>query len=167
MSRRALSTIGSAVAVLVVLAVMAWARGTDDGQRSGDSGRPSYAGTVTATSIPPTGASATATATASGTGRTDPDSGLPWIDEQELPVEARETLELIDAGGPFPYPGKDGGTFGNLEGLLPQHPRGYYAEYTVPTPGSRDRGARRIITGDGGEYYWTADHYEHCDRIRR
>jgi len=74
---------------------------------------------------------------------------------------------LIDQGGPFPYPDKDGSTFGNFEGLLPDHPRGYYAEYTVVTPGSSDRGARRIITGDGGEYYWTEDHYASFARIAR
>jgi ribonuclease T1 len=100
-------------------------------------------------------------------GDTDPESGLPWILEDELPVEGRATLALIDQGGPFPYPDKDGSTFGNFEGLLPDHPRGYYAEYTVVTPGSSDRGARRIITGDGGEYYWTEDHYASFARIAR
>ncbi|MDN5745118.1 MAG: ribonuclease N1 [Nocardioidaceae bacterium] len=85
----------------------------------------------------------------------------------ELPPEAARTVALIDKGGPFPYPGKDGSTFGNFEGLLPQHRRGYYAEYTVPTPGVSHRGARRIIAGDGGELYWTQDHYESFARIRR
>lgn len=100
-------------------------------------------------------------------GDTDPESGLRWVLEVELPVEAQGTLALIDQGGPFPYPGKDGSTFGNFEGLLPDRERGYYAEYTVLTPGSSDRGARRIITGDGGEYYWTEDHYESFERISR
>ena len=99
-------------------------------------------------------------------GDTDPESGLPWALEEELPVEARSTLALIDQGGPFPYE-QDGSTFGNFEGLLPDHPRGYYAEYTVSTPGSTDRGARRIITGDGGEFYWTEDHYASFERISR
>ena len=85
----------------------------------------------------------------------------------DLPPEARETLALIDAGGPFPYPDHDGGTFGNYEGLLPSHQRGYYREYTVDTPGSEDRGARRIIAGDAGERYWTQDHYASFARIRR
>ena len=160
MTRRTLSTVGSALAVLIVLALVAWGRGTDDGPRSG-SGEPTYVGTVAPDSTP-TGH----TATASDRG-VDPVSGLPWVEAGDLPAEAQETLDLIDAGGPFPYPGKDGSTFGNIEGLLPTQPRGYYAEYTVPTPGSRDRGARRIITGDGGEYYWTADHYQHFERIRR
>jgi hypothetical protein len=60
-----------------------------------------------------------------------------------------QTLRLIQQGGPFPYPRKDGSTFGNFERRLPSQPRGYYREYTVPTPGSRDRGARRIIAGEG------------------
>lgn len=97
---------------------------------------------------------------------TDAESGLAWVAEDALPPEAAETLELIDAGGPFPYD-KDGSTFGNREGLLPGQGGGYYAEYTVPTPGEDDRGARRIVTGDGGEFYWTADHYESFERIRR
>jgi ribonuclease T1 len=100
-------------------------------------------------------------------GDIDPVSGLPWVLEEELPVEGQGTLALIDQGGPFPFPGKDGSTFGNLEGLLPDHPRGYYAEYTVLTPSSASRGARRIITGDGGEFYWTQDHYGSFERIAR
>ena len=101
------------------------------------------------------------------TGDTDPESGLTWVREEELPAEGRATLALIDQGGPFPFPDKDGSTFGNFEGLLPDHDRGYYAEYTVITPGSADRGARRIITGDGGEFYWTEDHYASFERIAR
>jgi len=64
----------------------------------------------------------------------------------ELPREGRATYELIRQGGPFPY-GKDGAVFGNRERLLPPARRGFYREYTVPTPGSRDRGARRIVCG--------------------
>lgn len=85
----------------------------------------------------------------------------------DLPVEAQETLRLIDAGGPFPYPGKDGSTFGNFEGLLPEQERGYYREYTVPTPGEDDRGARRLVTGEGGEIYYTDDHYSSFDEVLR
>jgi ribonuclease T1 len=81
-----------------------------------------------------------------------------------LPKEAHDTLRLIRAGGPFPYP-KDGATFGNREGRLPDHSRGYYSEYTVKTPGSRDRGARRIIAGRRGEFYYTQDHYRTFQRI--
>ncbi|MFM1992090.1 MAG: hypothetical protein RJA99_5047 [Pseudomonadota bacterium] len=87
----------------------------------------------------------------------------------ELPREARETLALIRAGGPYPYD-KDGTVFGNRERLLPRQPRGYYTEYTVRTPGSRDRGARRIVAGGdprtSGEYWYTDDHYRSFRRIR-
>lgn len=85
-----------------------------------------------------------------------------------LPREARSTLELIKRGGPFPY-GKDGSIFSNREKALPRQPRGYYTEYTVRTPGARDRGARRIIAGGdpkrGNEYYYTDDHYQSFKRI--
>lgn len=77
-----------------------------------------------------------------------------------LPDEALDTIELIQRGGPFPYR-QDGTTFGNREGLLPDEARGYYREYTVPTPGSPDRGARRIVTGGSppAAWYYTDDHY--------
>ena len=80
----------------------------------------------------------------------------------ELPREGRATYELIRQGGPFPG-GKDGVVFGNREHLLPAARRGSYREYTVPTPGSRDRGARRIVCGGAMKLpqacYYTADHY--------
>ncbi len=82
----------------------------------------------------------------------------------DLPREARTMLALIKAGGPFPHD-KDASTFGNREGLLPRERRGYYREYTVRTPGSRDRGARRIVAGKPGEYYYTEDHYRTFRRI--
>ena len=90
------------------------------------------------------------------------------ISEVQLPLEARETLRLIDSGGPFPYR-RDGITFHNREGLLPGQPKGYYREYTVPTPGRADRGARRIVTGGKPptSYYFTADHYKSFRRIKR
>lgn len=93
-------------------------------------------------------------------------SGLPSVAAADLPREAQETLALIDAGGPFPY-AKDGSVFGNIEGRLPDRPRGYYREYTVPTPGSDDRGARRLVTGSDGDVYWTVDHYESFREVRR
>lgn len=87
----------------------------------------------------------------------------------ELPREAQATLALIKQGGPFPYD-KDGVVFGNYESRLPKQKRGYYHEYTVKTPRSRNRGARRIIAGgipaQSGEYYYTDDHYESFRRIR-
>lgn len=75
-----------------------------------------------------------------------------------------KTLALIDAGGPFPYP-KDGATFSNRENRLPQQPRGYYREYTVPTPDARNRGARRVVQGRNGDTWYTHDHYESFVRI--
>ena len=83
-----------------------------------------------------------------------------------LPPAALETLALIQRGGPFPYR-KDGTTFQNRERLLPAKPRGYYREYTVPTPGSRDRGARRIVAGGNPPevFYYTADHYSSFRQI--
>ncbi len=80
-----------------------------------------------------------------------------------LPAEAQKTQGLIRAGGPFPY-SKDGAVFGNREQILPRRERGFYREYTVPTPGSRDRGARRIVCGGQRPTlpetcYYTADHY--------
>lgn len=87
----------------------------------------------------------------------------------DLPTQARQTHQLILKGGPFPY-AKDGTVFGNRERLLPRQPRGYYREYTVKTPGSRDRGARRIVCGGSPPTqpqacYYTADHYASFNRI--
>ena len=85
-----------------------------------------------------------------------------------LPEEARETLRLIDAGGPFPYR-RDGIVFQNRERILAEQPHGYYREYTVAMPGNSDRGARRIVTGDEPPlvFYYTADHYKSFRRIQR
>lgn len=102
----------------------------------------------------------------------------------DLPPEARQTLKLIHSGGPYPHD-RDGITFNNYEKLLPPARRGHYSEYTVMTPGIRHRGARRIVVGcervrpqprperslwlahcrDGGEFYYTADHYRSFRRI--
>lgn len=85
--------------------------------------------------------------------------------EHFLPRQARETIAVIDAGGPFPYD-RDGSVFQNREGLLPGHERGYWREYTVDTPGSADRGARRLVEGRGGELFYTDDHYRSFRQIR-
>jgi ribonuclease T1 len=103
---------------------------------------------------------------------------------QQLPPEAHQTLQLIARGGPYPHE-RDGMIFNNYEKRLPLKPRGHYSEYTVATPGLKHRGARRIVVGcervhprpqsertlwlahcrDGGEFYYTADHYRSFRRI--
>jgi len=87
----------------------------------------------------------------------------------QLPKEARDVLGRVKSGGPFRYD-RDGVVFGNRERLLPAHPRGYYHEYTVPTPGATNRGARRIVCGGPktapDACYYTADHYQSFARIR-
>lgn len=123
---------------------------TSASERSGDGADTTSADPTTFPSTPPADA-----------------SGLPVVRLAGLPPEAAETVELIDAGGPFPEPEHDGGTFQNREDLLPDRPMGYYREYTVPTPGSDDRGARRIVAGRDGELYWTDDHYSSFSRIAR
>ena len=90
------------------------------------------------------------------------------VTKAQLPGEAAETLRLIKAGGPFPF-GEDGVLFRNSAALLPQHPRGYYHAYTVRTPGSTDRGQRRIVCGgprkQTGDCYYTDDYYASFKRI--
>ena len=101
-------------------------------------------------------------------------AALGTVREADLPREGRQVLAAIHAGGPF-VSKRDGIPFGNREGILPSRKRGYYAEYTVPTPGASNRGARRIIAGRGGsgdfrtsnEYYYTSDHYQSFRRIEQ
>ncbi len=104
-----------------------------------------------------------------GQAKPPPGSISEYIALADLPVEARKTLILIKSGGPFPYD-KDGVVFGNRERVLPKQSRGYYTEYTVKTPGAKNRGARRIIAGGqpktSGEYYYTDDHYSSFKRIQ-
>lgn len=96
----------------------------------------------------------------------DPESGLLFVDLNDLPPEAGATVALIESDGPFPYD-QDGAVFQNREGILPDEPRGYYREFTVETPGSPDRGARRLVSGADGQLYWTEDHYDSFRRIRQ
>lgn len=85
-------------------------------------------------------------------------AGFPVITKAELPREGQVILDLIKQGGPFAYR-KDGTVFQNRERRLPVKPKGYYHEYTVPTPGISGRGARRIVAGSNREFYYTDDHY--------
>lgn len=98
-----------------------------------------------------------------------PNNTLATISVAELPPQGQQTFERIHQGGPFPYD-KDGVVFGNRERLLPAEKRGYYREYTVKTPGSRDRGTRRIVCGGAPRApdacFYTADHYASFRRIK-
>lgn len=97
-------------------------------------------------------------------------NALGTIAVQQLPNEAQRTLQRIEAGGPYPFT-KDGSRFGNYERILPRQPRGYYREYTVAKPGSRNRGAKRIVCGGAqravNDCYYTEDHYNSFKRITR
>jgi ribonuclease T1 len=94
---------------------------------------------------------------------------LSAIGVVQMPAEAQRVYRQVHLGGPFAY-AKDGSVFGNRERLLPERRRGYYREYTVPTPGASDRGARRIVCGGSQPErpeacYYTADHYASFARI--
>jgi guanyl-specific ribonuclease Sa len=115
---------------------------------SGGSGRP--ASTTTTTS-----ASAAAAGSVPGAS-----SGLPVKTLSSLPKETAATWKLIQQGGPFPYPRNDGVVFHNNGNVLPRNKDGYYHEYTVDTPGAKNRATRRLITGSQRELYYTDDHYE-------
>lgn len=160
-SRRRALVVVTLLALVAALA-LAFALTRDDGD--GDGG--------TRASAPPTAATtASTTASTTRTGATAPGpvgstaarpdwvpAGMRTVAPARLPAEARETLRLIAAGGPFPY-SRDGVVFGNREKLLPAEPDGYYREYTVRTPGAVDRGARRIVTGKNTERFYSDDHY--------
>ena len=111
---------------------------------SGGSGRP---------------APTTVTSTASGS-VPGASSGLPVKALSSLPKEAADTWKLIQQGGPFPYPRNDGVVFHNNGNVLPRNKDGYYHEYTVDTPGAKNRATRRLITGSQRELYYTDDHYD-------
>jgi ribonuclease T1 len=105
-------------------------------------------------------APAKSTSAAAGGAVAGSESGLEVKPLSGLPQQAADTWKLIEKNGPFPYPRNDGVQFQNREKRLPAKAGDYYKEYTVPTPGSPDRGARRLITGNQREVYYTADHYD-------
>lgn len=150
--------LAAALAVLLGLVVLAVVLGgiPQTGTTPTDAGptAPSPSATASRTAPSP-GSSASRTPTASVANPSE----LPEIKASELPPEARQTLDLIARGGPFPY-SRDNVPFGNFERILPRKASGYYREFTVRTPGESDRGARRIVAGEAGEKYYTADHYE-------
>ncbi|WP_326700718.1 ribonuclease [Streptomyces sp. NBC_01754] len=122
-------------------------------------------GPAAAVPLPSVTASAAVTASTVSPATTVSVTAVGSVCYSALPSQAHHTLDLIEAGGPFPYD-QDGTVFQNREGILPSRSSGYYHEYTVVTPGSDTRGARRIVTGDEvREDYYTADHYESFDLV--
>lgn len=167
MSRRALSRGGTA-AVLVLLALYLLLGGELD--LGGDEQTTTSATTTTVAAPAGTegdGEPTAATEAEPGPGQ-DAGSGPPPAGRSDLSEEESAgiaaTLALIESGQPLPHE-QDGTSFQNREGLLPSEPEGYYREYTVETPGSSDRGARRLVIGSGGETYYTGDHYGSFVRI--
>jgi ribonuclease T1 len=136
---------------LVLVVVTALVAGAGCGSSSGRS-----------SSAPSSASSASSATTVAAAPATAPDvtvpAGMATVRRAALPPEARRTLALIDAGGPFPY-ARDGIEFENRERLLPVRAAGWYREYTVATPGADDRGARRLVAGRAGERYYSDDHY--------
>lgn len=154
-TRGGLAGLGGLVAAVLV-ALLVWWGGAGDptAEQSAEQ------------SVGPSTPAASATPPQASTSSLPNPGGFPVVALADLPPEAAETVELIDAGGPYPYD-QDDDTFFNREGLLPDRPEGYYREYTVTTPGSPDRGARRIVAGAEGELYWTDDHYASYSLIDR
>ncbi|MET8622896.1 ribonuclease [Kitasatospora sp. NPDC004669] len=118
-------------------------------------------------SHPKAAASAATTAAKPSAPKPSPPSGGSWVPADpaladvcrtKLPSQAQDTLTLIAKNGPYPY-NRDGIVFENRESRLPKKADGYYHEFTVLTPGSNDRGTRRVVTGGAGEQYWSPDHY--------
>jgi ribonuclease T1 len=173
---RTVTKVAGIITAVAVVLLLVYAFGSGDptptaGPTSGDPTATSASATGRSADRTPARGRATATARTTTAPRPSslprPSDGLAWVRLADLPVQARQTVALIDAGGPFPY-AKDGATFSNFEGVLPQRARGYYREYTVRTPGERDRGARRIVTGDRDrELFYTADHYDTFARVQR
>lgn len=158
MTTKRLSTlIGALLGLAVLVLVVAGIPRTGDSPSSATSPAQTSAAASTGVSATAKPSGGPAAGRPTGTGVANP-SRLPEVKASELPAEARQVLVLIARGGPYPY-SRDNITFGNFERVLPQKPSGYYREFTVPTPGESDRGARRIIAGDTGEKYYTADHY--------
>ncbi|MDT8914590.1 ribonuclease domain-containing protein [Amycolatopsis sp. PS_44_ISF1] len=108
---------------------------------------------------PAPGSSSSASGGASGAKLPGADSGLRVQALSSLPAQARDTWKLIQSGGPYPYPRNDGVVFENREKVLPRRQSGYYHEFTVKTPGSPDRGPRRLVSGQAKELFYTGDHY--------
>ncbi len=185
-SRRLVSFLGALLTLIVVIAGIVFTQTNADARPTVPAGLPTPpataiaaapGATATATTPPrtPTNRAAPTATVAPTIAASKPmptvtapaaNDGFAAIPFGSLPPEAQRTIELIDRNGPFPYD-RDGITFGNREGFLPAQADGYYHEYTVVTPGSADRGARRIIAGRDGQRYYTDDHYKSFRRVVR
>lgn len=163
MTRRARSlAVGITVAVLVVLALVVGRGGDASGPVAVPTAGPGSARASVRASAPAAQPSRGGTEVSK-----DPASGLPLVELGSLPRQVRDTVALIDRGGPYQHR-QDGAVFSNRERVLPRQASGYYHEYTVETPGSDDRGARRVVTGDRDRlFFYTGDHYASFVRIRR
>ena len=168
-------TFAAALVIVVLASVVIGALRDDDSDddASDDSTSGAPSSQVSAAQSPTAGASADdergpeyPTAVAPSHPETDAASGLQVVALADLPPEAAETVDLIDAGGPFPY-ADDGETFLNSAGLLPEREPGYYRVYTVETPASDEPTNRRVVTGQVDEFYWTDDLYTSFRRIER
>lgn len=156
-----------ALAALTLIALLAVLTGRGGGGSTSPSSKFTPATYSDGASNSSTAASSRGSSAGASSGDgSDTGNGLGAVTLAHLPAQARTTLERIDAGGPFPY-SRDGVVFSNREGLLPKHPRGWYHEYTVTTPGESDRGARRLIQGRDGTIYYTGDHYKSFRRVTR
>ena len=158
MSDGAKGFLAGVVLILAIWAAAALAGGSDDAKIATTSDQTTIAETAATTAPSPTETTVLAAPAARQF------SNLAPITLRELPPEAVDTVNLILDGGPYPF-AKDDSVFQNREGILPDFNRGHYREYTVITPGSSDRGARRIVAGDLGEMYYTADHYQSFSEI--
>ncbi|MGQ4660829.1 ribonuclease domain-containing protein [Lysobacter sp. F6437] len=158
------------VAAIVLVGLWAWTQQTDNGTLHAPPG--STPGIDAPVALPGSGDAGRASSRHEGNDRDRGDRGgstgaVPSAAYPAfLPAEAHAVLDAIADGGPYEYR-QDGGVFQNRERLLPSRPRGYYHEFTVETPGSRDRGARRIVTGGDPpvEYFYTDDHYRSFRRF--
>lgn len=146
--------ITAALIGLIVLVLAGWL--VKDGI-SGDDTKSTSAPSSSSASAGPTGEAGASRVKGKVAGE---ESGLPVKPLSGLPPQASETWRLISAGGPYPYPRNDDVLFQNREKILPAKASGYYREYTVKTPGSPDRGAKRLVTGSGKELFFTDDHYK-------
>jgi ribonuclease T1 len=156
--RRKLGLIIGGCAALVIVAVAFFLVGKSSGSKNTTTTKSATTTAASKSTTVNSSKSAPSVAVAPAGGASAGKSGLDVVKAASLPPEARTTLKLIDANGPFPY-SRDGVVFSNIEKILPKQAKGYYHEYTVVTPGSKDRGARRIIAGEKGERFYTDDHY--------